>query len=32
MVSEADAAMYLAKDAGRDAVRVFDPLAVREDA
>jgi diguanylate cyclase (GGDEF)-like protein len=32
VVSEADAAMYLAKDAGRDAVRVFDPLAVREDA
>lgn len=32
VVSEADAAMYLAKDAGRDAVRVFDPLAVRDDA
>ena len=32
IVSEADAAMYLAKDAGRDAVRVFDPLAVRGDA
>jgi diguanylate cyclase (GGDEF)-like protein len=32
VVSEADAAMYAAKDAGRDAVRVFDPLAVRDDA
>ncbi len=32
VVSEADAAMYAAKDAGRDAVRVFDPLAVRGDA
>jgi diguanylate cyclase (GGDEF)-like protein len=30
LVSEADAAMYVAKDAGRDAVRIFDPLAVRE--
>jgi diguanylate cyclase (GGDEF)-like protein len=29
IVSEADAAMYLAKDAGRDAVRVFDPDTVR---
>jgi diguanylate cyclase (GGDEF)-like protein len=29
VVSEADAAMYLAKDAGRDAVRVFDPDTVR---
>ena len=32
VVSEADAAMYSAKDAGRDAVRVFDPLAVRDDS
>ncbi|HET7418291.1 MAG TPA: diguanylate cyclase [Solirubrobacterales bacterium] len=31
VVSEADAAMYTAKDEGRDGVRVFDPLAVRED-
>lgn len=30
VVSEADAAMYAAKDAGRDAIRVFDPLAVQE--
>jgi diguanylate cyclase (GGDEF)-like protein len=30
VVSEADAAMYAAKDAGRDAVRVFDPLAIRQ--
>ncbi len=30
--AEADAAMYAAKDAGRDGVRVFDPLAVRGDA
>jgi diguanylate cyclase (GGDEF)-like protein len=29
VVSEADAAMYLAKDAGRDAVRVFDLRAIR---
>jgi diguanylate cyclase (GGDEF)-like protein len=32
VVSEADAAMYAAKDAGRDRVLVFDPLAVRDDA
>jgi diguanylate cyclase (GGDEF)-like protein len=31
VVSEADAAMYAAKDEGRDGVRVFDPGAVRED-
>jgi diguanylate cyclase (GGDEF)-like protein len=31
VVSEADAAMYAAKDGGRDAVRVFDPFSVRED-
>ena len=29
VVSEADTAMYAAKDDGRDAVRVFDPLWVR---
>jgi len=32
VVSEADTAMYAAKDGGRDGVRVFDPLAVRDDA
>ena len=32
VVSEADTAMYAAKDAGRDGVRVFDPVAVRGDA
>ena len=32
VIAEADAAMYAAKDAGRDGVRVFDPLAVRSDA
>ncbi len=32
LLSEADAAMYAAKDAGRDAIRVFDPKAVREEA
>ncbi|HWW67066.1 MAG TPA: diguanylate cyclase [Solirubrobacterales bacterium] len=32
VVSEADTAMYAAKDAGRDEVRVFDPIAVRGDA
>ena len=31
VVSEADTAMYAAKDEGRDRVRVFDPLAVREE-
>ena len=31
-VAEADTAMYAAKDAGRDGVRVFDPVAVRGDA
>jgi diguanylate cyclase (GGDEF)-like protein len=30
IVSEADAAMYAAKDEGRDGVRIFDPSAVRE--
>ncbi|MGN6275351.1 MAG: sensor domain-containing diguanylate cyclase [Solirubrobacterales bacterium] len=32
LVSEADTAMYAAKDAGGETVRIFDPLAVREDA
>lgn len=32
LVSEADTAMYAAKDSGRDGVRVFDPVAVRDDA
>jgi diguanylate cyclase (GGDEF)-like protein len=32
VVSEADTAMYAAKDGGRDGVRVFDPVAVRDDA
>jgi diguanylate cyclase (GGDEF)-like protein len=32
VVSEADTAMYAAKDGGRDGVRVFDPLAIRGDA
>jgi diguanylate cyclase (GGDEF)-like protein len=31
VVSEADTAMYAAKDAGRDSVRLFDPAALRED-
>jgi diguanylate cyclase (GGDEF)-like protein len=31
VASRADAAMYAAKDAGRDGVRIFDPQAVRED-
>jgi diguanylate cyclase (GGDEF)-like protein len=32
IVSEADTAMYAAKDGGRDGVRVFDPMAVRDDS
>ena len=32
VVSEADTAMYAAKDGGRDGVRVFDAVAVRDDA
>ncbi len=32
VLSEADTAMYAAKDSGRDGVRVFDPVAVRGDA
>ncbi|HEV7769942.1 MAG TPA: diguanylate cyclase [Solirubrobacterales bacterium] len=32
VASEADTAMYAAKDAGRDRVQVFDPLAVRDEA
>ena len=32
VVSEADTAMYAAKDAGRDNVRLFDPASLREDA
>jgi diguanylate cyclase (GGDEF)-like protein len=31
VVADADAAMYAAKDDGRDNVRLFDPVAVRED-
>ncbi len=31
IVSEADAAMYAAKDKGRDGVCVFDPVAIRGD-
>jgi diguanylate cyclase (GGDEF)-like protein len=31
VISEADAAMYAAKDEGRDGVRIFDPVSVRED-
>ncbi|HWN73389.1 MAG TPA: diguanylate cyclase [Solirubrobacterales bacterium] len=31
VVSEADAAMYAAKDGGRDQVRVFEPYSLRED-
>jgi diguanylate cyclase (GGDEF)-like protein len=32
IVSEADTAMYAAKDGGRDGVRVFDPIVVRDEA
>jgi diguanylate cyclase (GGDEF)-like protein len=32
VVSEADTAMYAAKDGGRDGVRFFDPLAVRDES
>jgi diguanylate cyclase (GGDEF)-like protein len=32
VVTEADAAMYAAKDGGRDGVRVFDPATVRDEA
>jgi diguanylate cyclase (GGDEF)-like protein len=32
VVSEADTAMYAAKDGGRDGVRIFDPQAIRDDA
>lgn len=31
VASQADVAMYAAKDGGRDGVRIFDPEAVRED-
>jgi diguanylate cyclase (GGDEF)-like protein len=31
VVSEADTAMYAAKDGGRDGVRVFDPIAVHDE-
>ncbi len=31
VMSEADTAMYAAKDGGRDGVRIFDPLAVRDE-
>jgi diguanylate cyclase (GGDEF)-like protein len=31
VVSEADTAMYAAKDGGRDGVRIFDPLAIRDE-
>ena len=31
VVADADAAMYAAKDEGRDGVRVFEPASVRED-
>jgi diguanylate cyclase (GGDEF)-like protein len=31
IVSRSDSAMYAAKDGGRDGVRIFDPLAVREE-
>ncbi len=32
VISEADTAMYAAKDSGRDGVRIFDPAAIREEA
>jgi diguanylate cyclase (GGDEF)-like protein len=32
VVSEADTAMYAAKDGGRDGVRVFAPIAIRDDS
>ena len=32
VVSEADTAMYAAKDGGGDGVRVFDPVSVRDEA
>jgi diguanylate cyclase (GGDEF)-like protein len=32
VISEADTAMYAAKDGGRDGVRVFDPHAIRDEA
>jgi diguanylate cyclase (GGDEF)-like protein len=32
VISEADTAMYAAKDGGRDGVRVFDPQALRDEA
>lgn len=32
VASEADTAMYAAKDGGRDGVRVFDPVAISDDA
>jgi diguanylate cyclase (GGDEF)-like protein len=32
VISEADTAMYAAKDGGRDGVRVFDPIVVRDEA
>ena len=31
VISEADTAMYAAKDGGRDSVRIFDPTQIRED-
>ncbi|HEU4705970.1 MAG TPA: diguanylate cyclase [Solirubrobacterales bacterium] len=31
VIADADAAMYAAKDEGRDGVRVFEPASVRED-
>jgi diguanylate cyclase (GGDEF)-like protein len=32
VISEADTAMYAAKDEGRDSIRIFDPVAVGENA